>query len=462
MTLVVDPLAALDRNRDELRRVVERLRFLYETVASPRDMHLGDLVLFYLMAMEARPDLILEVGRGNGNSTCTFTEYANQAGDCRVKSFCLEDAWDVRTKGLLAPRVGAEWFQPLDARQVDFLGLDLEEILRESTRVVFYWDAHSATLANFVVEHLFPMLAQRESLVIVHDVEAISETRRQRDRYYDSSGNRIWWIAPWMSVFEELLQIVDFCSRNGIRASSPSESRIVFDVRRKLAELGAGDQGGYFMYFALPTRQALTFPPAIPRGPALMELAGKELRFIGREFGGYYEVGFEEHGWADRVRKNEDSSFRPLRGGGVSLVWTDLGKDAPVLIKTYGPGGSVCEVDVETGRAWIRFQSTDSRDHLATEFVELPNETESLHFSVWTKSSHQGEATRLVLQDENFRELAAAKAALKTRDGWTWLLGVQEDVAHLRGGKVRLVAQPGGGQETLLTQLVFVSLLQGF
>src|SRR5262249_60970035 len=89
------PAQAYWEQRRALREADGRLVALEEAVNAPRDLSPNQWAQLLAFALEFRPTLILELGRGLGNSTCVFTEAANRlpGGFCRVLSLCLTDYW---------------------------------------------------------------------------------------------------------------------------------------------------------------------------------------------------------------------------------------------------------------------------------------------------------------------------------------------------------------------------------
>jgi hypothetical protein len=60
--------------------------------------------------VEYRPDLIGELGRSHGNSTCVLTEAATLLGGCRVRSYDVDGgrAYETVTLPAIRPLVSPE------------------------------------------------------------------------------------------------------------------------------------------------------------------------------------------------------------------------------------------------------------------------------------------------------------------------------------------------------------------
>src|SRR5262245_42974585 len=84
----------------------DRLLTLSRTVGRPSDLAPYQFAQLVAGCLEFKPDLILELGRGFGNSTCAFTEAANQLAPdtrTRVVSVCKSREWHTMTRPALTP-----------------------------------------------------------------------------------------------------------------------------------------------------------------------------------------------------------------------------------------------------------------------------------------------------------------------------------------------------------------------
>jgi len=280
---MVDLAPALWNQRHEIASVQDRLVKLREAVAWPRDLGLGQWVQLYAFCLEFAPDLIVELGRGYGNSTCVFTEAANRLGRARVVSvgYDSERGWATRT----APRVGAEvnpeWFKVLEILHQDILETDLGAIFATGKRVLLFWDAHGRELALYLLGRALPHLESKEHVVVVHD---ITDTRYEDTPpdYLTADGAATLWLGPLFSPFEELIPLYDFLSRNNISFDTPENSLAGWRARnpeqaRELEALWSDDlarpgptETGHWTYFDLQDREdpqrSLAFPPEASRG----------------------------------------------------------------------------------------------------------------------------------------------------------------------------------------------------
>jgi hypothetical protein len=204
---------------------------LEEAVNSPTNLSPNQWAQLLALALEFRPTLILELGRGLGNSTCVFTEAANQLplGSCRVISICLTDDWQVHTLRRLRRIVPAGWFSPLRAEITDILTWDYRTHIQPADRVLVFWDAHGFEVAECVLGEILPLLADKPHVVAMHDLSDARYLPPELDRY---AGRPIWMGAQSMgtgarlrlghidSEVPQAVSVADFCSRNKLTLES--------------------------------------------------------------------------------------------------------------------------------------------------------------------------------------------------------------------------------------------------
>jgi predicted O-methyltransferase YrrM len=196
--------------------LTDRFEEMHRLVGSPAfDLPVENWRELYDLTLEFRPDLVLELGRGYGNSTTVFTEAA-QSIQCRVVSigFDSEHAWETRTAPRLARVIDADWFAPLTVIQDDITTIDFRPLLEGSTRTLVYWDAHGTDVADAIFERLMPALPQ-ENAIVVDDVWQAPEQYGQRAEYL---------AGPLWSLFDEILVLWDYLSERGIEFTSGNRS----------------------------------------------------------------------------------------------------------------------------------------------------------------------------------------------------------------------------------------------
>jgi len=279
---VIDFASALWNQRPEVRRAKDRLVQMHKIVNRPVDLNLGQWVQLYAFCLEFAPDLIIELGRGWGNSTCVFTEAANRLGTGRVVSVGndAERTWILQTAPRLREVVPAQWFDALEVVQQDILNTDFSRVLAKGTRVFFYWDAHGHELGRYLLAEVLPMLAPRAHIVVVHDIND-SRYCAPEPNYVSDNGPPQTWLGPLVGPFDELIPLYDFLSRNRIAFDTPNHSlhkRLLSDAARRseLQQAWGEDfpgpsplEVGSWIYFDLHTREGrdrVVFPPSASGG----------------------------------------------------------------------------------------------------------------------------------------------------------------------------------------------------
>src|SRR5580692_1898596 len=154
-----------------LARCRERIIALSGAVNRPSDLSLFQFAQLLASVLDFAPDLILELGRGTGNSLCAFTEAANQLPSrCRVLSLCNTNDWQTITVPDVSRVVPASWFKPVEAIQGDILEFDYAKGLAGAKRVLIFWDAHGFEVAECVLGRILPIVSDRQHLVFMHDM----------------------------------------------------------------------------------------------------------------------------------------------------------------------------------------------------------------------------------------------------------------------------------------------------
>lgn len=226
-------------------------------------------------ALEFAPDLIIELGRGKGNSTCAFTEASHlSGGGWRILSLCLSDSWERETLPRLRKLVPGDWFKPLEALRADILEFNYQKALGAARRVLIFWDAHGFDIAECVLGEILPIVAPIEHLVIMHD---LSDTRYCSEEQLGYGGYGLWkgndWSGPRLklgiidSAVEQSVAALDFTTRNHITLDSADHSFHTTlsdpqqgELRAMLGELF--DTQGHWFYFTLNEK---TGPYKFPR-----------------------------------------------------------------------------------------------------------------------------------------------------------------------------------------------------
>ncbi len=213
----------------------ELLRRLNAAVNSPGDLGSAQWAQWYSLTLGFQPDLIVELGRGRGNSTAVFAQAARRlalarsAERTRVVSLCVTGDWDASVAPAIARIVDQDWFASVDARRIDILSVDFGQLLGGYDRVLVLWDAHGYDIAELVLGDILPRLAGRDHVVVMHD---ISDNRyRGVPRSY--GGQPLWKGSArqnqtesrtnigWMnSMQDQVVALADFSARNDLDIGS--------------------------------------------------------------------------------------------------------------------------------------------------------------------------------------------------------------------------------------------------
>jgi hypothetical protein len=197
----------------------ERFIKLRSLVGAPGDLFLEQWLRLYDRALAAEPDLLIEVGRGYGNSTVVLTDVAH-ALDASVISVG-EDAvygWASRTRPRLLTVLDEDWFRPLTVIQGD---------VRDFTppaceRPFVLWDAHGSEVANAMFDRVFPALPSGATTVVVHDIS----TPREAAAHPLEIGYPFEW-RGLVSPFDELPLLGLWLDEHGV-ASEQDTGMLAF------------------------------------------------------------------------------------------------------------------------------------------------------------------------------------------------------------------------------------------
>ncbi|HEY7790926.1 MAG TPA: hypothetical protein VIC33_10465 [Vicinamibacterales bacterium] len=276
-----NPMTASDAFWNQRHRIAaarERLTALQRAVGRLTDLSASQWAQILAMTLEFRPDLVIELGRGLGNSTCVFTEAVNQSGanGRSIVSVCMGNDWDRLTRPRVAAIVPPEWFAPLQTHEARIETFDFETPIARARRVLVFWDAHGFAVAEQVLARIVPAIAHKPHLVIMHDLSDARYGPPESARY-QSRG--LWtandWSGPRLrlghidTAVEQAIAAIDFTSRNRITLQSADHSfhtelgadPVKVDEMRRLLGPEWFSLNGHFFYFSLNERSGeFTFP----------------------------------------------------------------------------------------------------------------------------------------------------------------------------------------------------------
>jgi hypothetical protein len=274
---ITSPALSLLKNQAILTDHKSEIEDLIQAVGRTGDLYPFQWIQLISFIYEFRPDFILELGRGYGNSTCAFNEICQlmKPNRCSIVSLCLSNDWDKHTAPNLRKVVPTDWFGPLTTLNENIITFDFEKVLKGKERVVIFWDAHGFDLAEIILGKILPIIQDRANLVIMHD---LSDARYIGDaaRFYGENG--IWkgkndWSGPRLqlghisSCVEQSIAAIDFCSRNKLPLHSADESyhTEINDLQMEclINTLGSDwvSKNGHWFWFSLTEATVeLTFP----------------------------------------------------------------------------------------------------------------------------------------------------------------------------------------------------------
>ena len=288
------PATALWNQRAVVASRQDDLRQLIVAVGRPTDLCLHQWTQLMAFALEFQPDVILELGRGFGNSTCCFLETAALLGHvkpCKVVSLSLDEHWQQRTVPRLQKLRPPEWFARGEMLQQDIMRYDAAPMLHGAQRCFVFWDAHGFAVAEWVLGHLLPQLAGRAHAVAMHDMSDrrfCTPPRDYRDcgMWKGENGEEAGFsFGHIFSRVSQAISAVDFAARNQMPLHSADESYFaeLGDSPKKFAELkqlfgadGFSLNGHWFWFTLDEAREELTFPSfslAVPKRPPLWKRA---------------------------------------------------------------------------------------------------------------------------------------------------------------------------------------------
>jgi hypothetical protein len=282
---------ALWDNRERLKEVLPELRavrtVLQTATGGPRDFVQQQWLQLISIVYAFKPDLIIELGRGYGNSTCALAIAAKmlRPQPCRILSLCLASSFrDISRPYLDSHHDDATLFAPLEALNCDISTYDFGADVAAAKRVFVFWDAHGYDLAMRILSGLFPLLQNKPHLSIVHDMADLGYMEPEFRRY----GTDDDWLrrgsAPPKYIlgdvgaqFEEGIALVDFLGRNRIpfRSAESSYFTGLTDAQaNELTGLFDTDFSRFGFWYSFSLNESgdgpLTFPAPPPPAPAVI------------------------------------------------------------------------------------------------------------------------------------------------------------------------------------------------
>ena len=314
----LSPAQALWNRRQLLAQHAEEFRQLVRAVheiSQDRvpDMSLPQWASILAFTLDYQPDLVIELGRDFGNSTCCFLEAAAHLRNaCQLVSLCRSGMWFNKTAPALEAHRSQEWFARGTILQSDFAAIDLKPYLAGARRVLIFWDAHGFDVAEYVLAYLLPQLADRPHVVLAHDMTDLRYHQAPRDygpaaqwracNGGDGSDESYLWLGHICSRVAQVISITDFTARNGIAFHSAdhdlhtqlgSSPQMLSELRSLLGELFAME-AHWFWFSPNEASDALSFPRLTCRIPRLQQTPETRIRKAWRRFLGRKRAALPE------------------------------------------------------------------------------------------------------------------------------------------------------------------------
>lgn len=241
-------LDALRRNLSALVKMEPDISNALLTL-DPGEVNLtrGQAMALSSMVIERAPDLIIDLGTGGGASACTFAIAAGLAGlRSVVHTFDKFERWpsiEIKLNGLDRSKWG-----PIKTHVVDIEAFDFDMLTPDAESILVFWDAHGHGVASGVLGQLMPCIAEKPHLVVCHDMsdsrlfKGGSYDRKQSwrgmDDWYAHGGSRAYVNIGWtLSNVDQVIPIIDFCSRNQVEFRSVDEDILINSNPDVVAEI---------------------------------------------------------------------------------------------------------------------------------------------------------------------------------------------------------------------------------
>ncbi len=147
---------------------------LYGRIDASQDFTFDDWEILFHTLENYRPDYVLEVGRGAGNSTCVLLDYCMRYSGVDFCSVDLYDNWGMHTSKVLPQEFMAKIKNRTMLHQ-NFMDFEIDKIIGASwERLFLFWDVNDTEATTRLTTQFLPHLIDRNALGVVHDVGFIT------------------------------------------------------------------------------------------------------------------------------------------------------------------------------------------------------------------------------------------------------------------------------------------------
>lgn len=159
-----------ENSRQLFERQKNHLMDLCRRIDAERDFTFDDWEILFHTLENYRPEYILEVGRGAGNTTCVLLDHCIRYPEVDFCSVDLYDHWHMHSTSLL-PQAFLEKVGERKMLHQDFLDFDFRLIMdADWKKLLLFWDVSDVRATGRLTSEFLPELAHRNILVGVHDV----------------------------------------------------------------------------------------------------------------------------------------------------------------------------------------------------------------------------------------------------------------------------------------------------
>ncbi len=216
---------ALIERRTDLDKAKPAIEGALRILDDAGNLSLHQACGFFAVTMHFHPDLIIELGRGEGNSTATFALAGSLLHPSpRIVSYDLHNKWETAVRAL-KPVISEAALRSVDIRVENICSADFAALIGDARRVLVLWDAHGFDIADKVLSGIMPILAERDHLVLMHDITDSRYCGFERSykggsiwrATYDLDENRetrhitIGWVN---TIVDQAIPTMDFLRRN--------------------------------------------------------------------------------------------------------------------------------------------------------------------------------------------------------------------------------------------------------
>lgn len=214
---------------EEVASLKDEFSFIRDSADAYTSMNFEQFAQLYIVCDLFKPDIILELGRGAGNSTGLFTLWTNHNKQGKILSLCNTSIWQEITVPKLRDKYPAKWFQNTEAITIqNMVTHPVAEVLKSYDNVLVFWDAHGYDTAEYVLGHILPAIATKRHCVLMHDVTDLSyhtiSTSYQKQRLWRNSNANEGLPRLRLNNFdffsEQFISVFDFANRNQVKLAS--------------------------------------------------------------------------------------------------------------------------------------------------------------------------------------------------------------------------------------------------